>query len=451
MAKSIDLTDGSVIKQLLRFTVPLILSGILQQLYTLCDSLIVGNLVGSQALGAVNSAMPILNIFLFVVNGLVTGCTIEVSHLTGSGRRKEIIGLTRLTGSILFLAALVLSLICLVSAGSILRLLRTPDEIFVLSRQYFQVIAYGIPFLAINNLTSAVARGLGDSKGPFYVLIATSLCNIIGDLLLVRPLGIAGAALATVLSQVLSALLMTGLLLRRFRGADFQSEKTAAGHPERFFTPQSFPLFRECLRLGIPNIVRSAITSAGYLSITHVRNLLGAAVVEGISGAYNIDSFLMLPFLYAGNAFSVFTGTNLAAGKTDRVRKGIRQIIPCLLAYELPMLALLIFSARFLLSCFGLSADSIEIGYRFLCTAAVFYPICGIMQVLLGYFEGRKRVITSSVINVSSLGVRILLSYLLLAPLQADIIAWAEILSWIYALAVLLILYRKDKPSEALA
>ena len=448
MTKSVDLTSGSVTKQLLRFTIPLILSGILQQLYTLCDSLVVGNLVSSQALGAVNSAAPVLNVFLVVVNGFVTGCTIVVSHLTGAGRHREIPGLARFSSAVLFAVSVCLGLVCLLSSDRILRLLHTPDEIFDLSRQYFQVIAYGIPFLAVYNLTSAIARGTGDSRRPFYVLLTTSLFNILGDLVFVAPFGIAGAAFATVLSQILSAILMSWLLIRHFSEPAYRSGQTPH-RLRRLLAPESLPLFFECLRLGVPNIVRSALTSAGYLCITHVRNLLGAAVVEGISGAYNIDCFLMLPFVYAGNAFSVFTGTNLAAGRRERIRKGFRSIIACLVAYELPMLALLIFSARCLLGCFGLTDESIAIGYRFLCTASVFYPLCGIMQVLLGYFEGRKRVITSSAVVVTSLGVRILLSYLLLAPLQADIIAWAEIFSWIYALVVLIILYRKDVRSPA--
>lgn len=360
-----------------------------------------------------------------------------------------------MAGSILFLLSAVLSLVCLVASKGLLTILHTPDEIFVMSRSYFDVLAYGIPFLALYNLTSAVARGLGDSKGPFYVLMATSLFNILGDLVFIGffSMGIAGAALATVLAQLLSALLMTGRLVQLFRLPDFSP--ASKGTETRSISPQangrlplitrdSLPLFLESLRLALPNILRSAITSFGYLAITNVRNMLGPAVVEGISGAYNIDSFLMLPFVYMGNASSVFSGTNLAAGKPDRVRQGLISMLLCLTAYQLPMLLLIILGARSLLKGFGLNEECVAIGYRFLCTAALFYPLHGLQQILMGYFEGRKRVITSSVVNVSILGVRIAASYLLLDILLADIIAWAEIFSWIYGVVLLVILYRKD-------
>ena len=294
---SVDLTQGNITKQLLRYTIPLILTGVLQLLYTLFDSLIVGNLIGSEALAAVNSAVPVMNIFLFVVNGLVTGCTIQVSYLTGAGRKHEIMGLTAVSGGVLAGISVAVAGICLLSVDGLLQLLKTPGEIFLMSQTYFAVIAYGIPFLALYNLTSSVARGLGDSKGPFYVLMTTSLLNIVLDFLFVGvwKQGIGGAAFATVLSQIASAVLMSILLLRQLQGDAFQNRQ---GGRLRLVTKHTMPLFLECIRLAIPTTIRSVILALGSLCITNVRNMLGPAVVEGISGAYNIDGFLMMPCLY---------------------------------------------------------------------------------------------------------------------------------------------------------
>lgn len=441
---AVDLTQGSVTGQLLRFTMPLILTGVLQLLYTLFDSLIVGNLISSAALASVNCSAPILRIFLFVVNGLVTGCMIQCAHLAGAARKRDIVGLTAVSCGVLTLLSILISALCLLFSGPLLVLLKTPDEILVMSREYFRVIAYGIPFLSLYNLSSAIARGLGDSRQPFLVLMTTSVLNVILDLLFVGALhtGIGGAALATVISQLVSAVMMAVLLIRQFRGAEYQP---APGTSAALFTADTLPLFRECIRLALPSTLRSIILSVGSLCITNVRNMLGPAVVEGISGAYNIDGFLMTPFMYVGNASSVFTGTNLAAGKTDRVRQGLRQMALCLIIYEIPMLLLILFCARFLLRGFGLNAECVQIGYHFLCTTALFYPFHGIQQIFAGYFEGRKRVTVSSAVSIAALGVRVALSYLLMHPLGADIVAWAEISSWIFAMSVLLFLFRGDR------
>lgn len=419
-----DMTRGNVSKTLLYFTVPLIISGLLQQLYQIADSVIVGNFIGEDALAAVGASSPVLNVFIYVITGLVSGYTILLSQYYGAKEYKKI---SRLSSTfILFVMsfACILSILGFVFKGDVLRLLNTPEVILKPSGDYLAIVFTGVPFIVLYNLLGSVLRGIGDSKTPLYGIIISSVINIALDLIFVNVFfwGVKGAALATVIAQVFSSAYLFIYIYRKHSMFRISIKKDM----------MDFPLFYESIRLGVPRVIQSSIGSVGSLMLQNIMNSFGVDVVTAITTAYKIDTLTILPLINISTAISIFVGQNVGAGNLARAKEGLKKGIIITVFVAVAVTTVVVLGGEVFMKFFGVSDKVAGLGGRFFRTCAVFYPILGIQCAYTAFLQGNKDVAFASAINIMSLVVRVGLSYALAGVIGFDVIAVSEMCSWVF-------------------
>lgn len=420
------MTEGSIAKALVRFSVPLILSGLLQQLYSWADALIVGNFVGESSLAAIGATGTISFFFIAIIQGFSVGISVLVSQAYGRGDTDRV---TRTAATfVMFLLGVSLLLLGLALGlhRPLLRLMGTPEDIFALSAEYLFIIFLGLPVMALYNLYSAVLRGIGDSRTPLLAIVISSGTNVLLDILFVAGLGwgVGGAAAATVISQVMMVAFLMLYAPRRHAAMRFRLGTRAVDRD----------ILREGMSLGLPTALQSSVHSFGGLLLQNVMNSFGTQVVAGITTAYRIDSLGLLPTSNIGAGVSTFAGQNKGAGNLDRARKGLRAGTVISLVTSLVTTVGFVLGGASLMRLFGVSEPVVAIGRDFLYFCAVFYPVFGVQCAFMGYLQGMGDVRFAAFVSISSLGLRIVLSYLFAAAAGHSIIAYSEMVSWVYGM-----------------
>nr|WP_312576491.1 MATE family efflux transporter [Sedimentibacter sp.] len=419
-----NMTKGNVFKALLYFTIPLIISGFLQQLYTIADSVIVGNFISEAALAAVGVSSPVSNVFIYVITGLVSGYTILISQYYGAKDYDKVLKLTNTFFIFVTLFSFLLSFIGFSLKDNILVLLNTPSEILEQSIEYLSIVFMGVPFLVIYNLYSSLLRGIGNSKIPLYSIILSSAINIILDLIFINTfgLGIKGAAIATVIAQIISCIYLY-LYVNKYYSMFKVNFKANSINLE---------LFIESLRLSVPRVIQSAIGSLGELLLQNIMNSFGFNVVTAITTAYKIDTLTILPIINISIAISIFVGQNVGAGNMERAKEGLKKGIIIILTLSVVVTTVVVLAGFNLMKFFGVSNEVAQIGQNFFYICGVFYPVFGLENAYSSFLQGNKDVNFTSVISVMALGVRLFLSYTLAYLIGYRIIAVAEMCSWVF-------------------
>ena len=424
------MTEGNLAGILIRFSIPLVLSGILQQMYAWADAFIVGNLVGEDALAAVGATMALTNLFVLVITGLTLGVSILAAQLYGQGEGGRLRPLLSTFTVVLGAAFLAAGLLGSLLAGPVLELMSTTEDTIEMSRQYLEVVLLGLPVVAVYNVYAAVLRGMGESKAPLYAVLVASLVNVGVDLLLVGPanMGVRGAALATVASQVMMALFLVSWTVRR--------------RPQLRFRPGRDCVDRGSLRrglaLGLPVAVQSSVNSLGSVVLQNFMNSFDSSrLVAAITTAYRVDTVILLPVTNLSSGISTVAAQNMGAGRPDRARRGLGVGAAIMLVMCVGMAALVALAGERLIAMFGLTAETAAMGGEFFRTLALFYPVYGLTMALRGFLEGAGDVLWSSAIAIAALLLRIALSYGLADWVGSPIIAYAEMASW----AVMLLLF----------
>ena len=310
-----DLTNGSPMKLLLSFGVPILFGFLFQQLYTMADSVIVGRFIGEDALASVGASYALTSVFIAVAIGGGAGATVLTSRAFGAGRMREM----KESISTALISFLVLSIAMAVAgymlSPAMMRALNTPERIIEDAVLYLRIYFLGLPFLFMYNILSSVFTSLGKSSIPLCLLIFSSILNVALDIAAVAAMGmgVAGAAWATLISQAISALLSLIILLRVLEGME-----------GRIGTPFSPSLFRSMSAIAIPSVIQQSTISFGMMLVQSVVNGFGPEVLAGYSAAIRIDSLVNVPLGAVGNAMSPYTAQNIGAGRTDRIRKGYR-------------------------------------------------------------------------------------------------------------------------------
>ena len=426
-----DMTRGSIARALVLFTVPLVLSGILQQLFNWVDAFIVGNIEGELALGGVGAVTSTYNLFITSIVGFTSGLSVLAAQQYGTGKR-EGLKHTLATFSLL-LGGVFLGVSALGAAltPAILTLMDTPVRIFPFSEQYLRVVFLGFPFLAVYNTWSAVLRGLGDSRAPFLAVLVCSLINGALDVLFVavRRWGVTGAAAATVLSQAA----MTAFIIHYALGK----------YPDLRFLPRREALkgsvLAEGSRFGLPPAIQSGATSFGNMLLQRFMNGFGDQTVAAITTAYRVDTVLLLPIINFGSGVATVVAQNTGAGSPERARKALQTGAVMIAGVSLCLTLIIYLFGGFLISIFGLTPESVDIGRSFFRRIASFYVIFGLSMALRGYLEGLGDMVFSGLAGVAALVVRLLASYALADMLNWTVIAYAEALSWLSLLIIYLI------------
>lgn len=428
MAK--DMTRGSIARTLISFSIPLIFSGLLQQLYSWADAFIVGNVVGEGALAAIGASSVLSNLFIMIITGFTSGVSILSARMFGVGdqdaQRKLLCSFSLILGGI-FLAA---TLLCAPLASPLLRMLQTPADIFADSADYLRIILIGLPFMAVYNVYSAVLRGVGDSKAPFLAVLVSSAINVVLDLLMVAvlPWGVAGAAWATLISQVLMTAFIVIYAIRRYPSLRFRFDRGLFDGA----------LIRSGCRLALPITVQSAISSLGFLALQNFTNGFGTQTVAAITSAYRVDSVILLPITNLSTAISTIVAQNVGAARSDRVRRSLYVGSGIMAVTSLALTAVVLIFGGGLVAMFGVTPEAAQIGADFFRALGSFYIVYGLSNAMRGYLEGLGDVMFSGINGIAMLAMRIVLSYALVGVYGNMVIAWAEAYAWCFMLALYL-------------
>jgi len=424
-----DLTTGSISRSMLLFAVPMILGNLLQQLYNIADTFIVGQYIGADALGAVGTSYTLMVFLTSVILGLCMGSGAVFSMLFGAGDREQLRSSIVASFVLIGAVAVVIQAAALLLLDPILHLLRIPAELYSLTREYMGCVFWGIFFTFLYNYFASYLRAVGNSTLPLIFLVISTLLNIGLDVLFVLGFswGVWGAAFATIIAQGVSALLMTGYCLVRLpifhlRASDLHFDGACAS---RIFQYS----FITCIQQSIMNL--------GILMIQGLVNSFGPAVMSAFAAAVKIDSFAYMPVQDFGNAFSTFIAQNFGARQEERIQKGIRFAVCAALSFCAVITAGIWLFADKLMLLFVQPHETeiIAIGVNYLHIEGTFYFGIGCLFLLYGLYRAVGSPKMSVVLTVISLGTRVLLAYCL-APIPAIGLAgiwWAIPIGWILA------------------
>lgn len=425
--RNIPKKENSMAYTLIKFSLPLIFSGILQQLYSWADAFIVGNVEGETALAAIGSTGSITGFFLMIVNGFTVGLAILFAQKYGAGKYKNITEILSTFSLLLGGLMLLLAVMGILFTPLLLKAMNVPSSVFQMAEEYLEIILVGVPFLAVYNIYSAALRGTGDSKAPFYSILISSISNVLLDILLVGVVqwSVQGAAIATVVSQIAMTVFIVIYAVKKHSALRIKKAGIAKS------------ALMEGLRFGIPPMIQSGVTGCGNLLLQNFMNGFGMETVAAITTAYRIDSIVILPMLHLGSGISTITAQNFGAGDYRQARRVLKVGTGIMAAVSLAMTLLVIPTGGVLISLFGVGELVVEIGEAFFLRLASFYFLLGMATAIRGYLEGTGDVVYSSTAGIITLAARVFFSYALVSFTGNMVIAYAEGLSW----AVMLLLY----------
>lgn len=404
MATSKEMTAGPALPLIFNFTLPLLLGNLLQQTYSLVDAAIVGKFLGINSLASVGASSSVIFLILGFCNGCSCGFGIPVAQKFGardySTMRRYVSVSLQLSVVLSVIIAIITSLYC----ADILRLIRTPENIFDDAYAYLLVTFIGVPCTFLYNLLSSVIRALGDSKTPFWFLLFSTILNILLDFfcILVLDWGVLGASVATVFSQGVSALLCYLYMYRRF-----QILKSTPN--ERKFQPK---LAKTLMYIGVPMGLQFSITAIGSIMLQSANNALGTACVAAFTSAIRIKMFFICPFESLGIAMATYSGQNYGAGKPERIWTGIKVSSLMMIIYAAFTFVVLMLGSRFLALLF-VDASEIEILKNtelYLHVSCYFFPTLGLLCILRYTIQGAGYTNLAMLSGVSEMIARTLVS-----------------------------------------
>ena len=444
--QSVDMRGGNPVSQIVRFSIPMLLGNIAQQLYNTVDSIIVGRFVGDNALAAVGSAGPILNLMIVLFIGISTGASIMVSQYFGAQRKED---LAKAVGSCITLTGVASLLIMIVGplvAGPLLRLLNTPESIIGWCQSYLTIIFLGIAGGGYYNIMSGVMRGLGDSGSALNYLLVATVANIVLDYVFVAEfgLGVAGVAWATVIAQFLSAILSVIKIMNMKNMFELKRQ--------HLFPGSSY--FRTLIRLGLPSGVTQAIFSMSMIVVQSLTNSFGELFIAANVIVMRIDGFVMMPAFSLGTAMTTFAGQNIGAGFMDRVAKGARNGTLTAMGISAVITALILLFGKGLMGVFTTTPELIDLSFRMMKILAPGYIAMEVTQCLSGIMRGAGDTVTPMWISiVNTILIRVPLAYGLVALSRTPELPQGNcammfvslLITWIIGAFLTFILYRTGR------
>lgn len=439
--EKINLTQGAIFSKLIRFSLPMIAGNLLQQVYNLVDTLVVGRCIGSDALAAVGSAYTLMTFITSVIIGLCMGSGAFFSEDCGAGGYAKLKEDIRLSFWFIFSVSAVMGIAVYPARDKILRLLQTPQELLLPTREYVTVVFGGIIFVFLYNFFAYLLRAMGISSIPLIFLAVSAVLNIALDIWFVVGLdmGVGGAASATVLAQAVAGI-----------GLSIYSLFKLPILKERHDTKKlNFSRMKEIIAGDVATGIQQSVMNFGILMIQGLVNSFGATVMASFSAAVKIDTLAYMPAQEFGNAYSLFVSQNFGAGERGRIRKGTRISFALSALFCLAVSVLICMTAPDLMRLFVESDETAVIagGAHYLRIEGALYAGIGILFLWYGYFRGIGKPQISLLLTVVSLGTRVLLSYLFAPHTPLGVTAiWCSIpFGWILADIIGLCLYRKTR------
>lgn len=371
--KDTDMTSGSIVRHLLAFAVPLMIGNIFQQLYNTVDSVVVGRYVGKEALAAVGSVGPIINMLIGFFSGLASGAGVVISQYYGAHDERGVHDTVQTSIALTLLLSVVLTAIGIWITPLMLRMMQTPDDVFESSAIYLKIYFSGLSGLLVYNMGSGILRAVGDSRRPLYFLIFSAVTNTVLDILFVTKydMGIAGVAIATIVAQFLSAILIL-IVLTRSTGSYRVDWKHVRLYPMNL---------KRVVGVGFPASVQMAITAFSNVFVQSYINRFGSACMAGWTAYGKIDSFGLLPIMSLSMAVTTFVGQNLGARNPARARKGTNTAIVMGWIISMVILIPLMFFAPQMIALFNDEPEVLEFGTLFIRMITPFYLMLCVNQV----------------------------------------------------------------------
>ncbi|MBR4866367.1 MAG: MATE family efflux transporter [Clostridia bacterium] len=438
MKRSVDLTQGRPMRLILLYTLPIMLGNIVQTLYNTADAAIVGRFAGLEKLAAVGTTGS-LSFFIFgFLYGLTGGFSILVAQRKGA-RDEE--GLKKAVAHSIVLTAILVAAVTAIAVPltkPILAMINTPADILDDATSYLAIIFAGTVFSATYNLMASILRSIGDSKTPLYFLIISCVLNVILDVVFIVPLkmDVAGAALATIISQGISGLLCIAYAAKRFPELRLQKHHFKL---ERYY-------FKEMFRLGLPMALQSSITAAGMIILQAALNGFGANTIAGYTAAMKVENIVAMPGFALSTTMANFAGQNTGAGRFDRVRKGVNCGLLLILIWSTFSSLFCVFAGSPIMSFFVTGdpvavAESLEAGQIFLNILAWFFLPFNALFVYRSTLQGIGKSIYTLVGGTIEMVMRVAVSFLLPGLIGFAGVCFAGPAAWVGADIVLIIAY----------
>ncbi len=436
MAK--DMTTGKEWKLILSFTLPLIGGNLLQQIYSLADSLIVGNFASQTALASVGTSFPITFLLLALATGLTNGVGVMASQFYGAKNadafRKN---LSTACFTLLGAGILITILGILTSRPLLAGLLQADASILDDALLYLRIYCIGLVFQFAYNTFAAILRSIGDSRSTMYFLLIATVVNIVLDLIFVQFWQVAGVAWATVIAQAVSAITAGIYLFRKVELAKFQKGQFRF-HKE---------MFSMSLRLGVPTSIQQCSVGLGMVLMQRLINSFGVDTISAITAAMKLESFAMVPIMMFYMGLSNFTGQNMGAGKLDRIKRGYHQTMVMAMITCAGIILLLIFAGPYAIGLFHMNEAATAIGSEYLRTLAWFFLIFCVMYITNGVLQGSGDVAYPTAGSMTSLVVRVIVANIMATfpAIGYRSIFYSIPIGWVCGTAIVFIRYLTGK------
>lgn len=424
-----DMTVGNPLKLILLFSLPLLAGNILQQLYNMVDSMVVGQYVGTHALAAVGTAFPIFFLVSSVFMGIGMGSTVIISQYYGAGEMGQVRAAVDTIYTAMVVGCIPITLLGLAVSGPLLRLINVPPDAYQMAHTYLLITFCGVISVFGYNVNAGILQGLGDSRTPLIFLSIACVINIILDLLfvIVFKWGVAGVAIATAIAQTFSWIYGIFHINRKY--------------PEIKIHPFSFrfdrAMFVKTFRVGIPISIQQTLFSVGVMALLSLINGYGSVFVAGFNGANKLDTFVFMPITSFAAACTTFVGQNIGAGKLDRVREGTHSTIKLSVAVSIASGILLLVFGKQLMGLFDSSPDVVAAGMAYLNRIVPFYWMLAVLFTLNSVMRGAGETIVPMVSSIVSLWLaRVPAAYLLDAFFGRDNMYYCYFFGWVLGLAI---------------
>ena len=436
-----NMTQGKPLKLILIFALPLMAGNIFQQLYTVTDTAIVGKALGVNALAALGVVDCLNWMILGIVQCITQGFSILVSQKFGLGDYKQMRKIIGNACTMAFILSLIICIIALLTINPAVRILRCPEEIMHYAVNYLRVMFLGIPVMMAYNLASAILRALGDSKTPLYAMVFASITNIILDLIFVLSFrwGVQGAALATIIAQILSTIycliIINKIDLLKLNREDFNFKTNIAQH---------------LLNLAAPMAFQNIIIAIGGMIVQVVVNGFGVAFIAGFTATNKLYGVLEVAATSYGYAMVTYTGQNIGAGEKERVEKGVKAGLIIGIITSLIITLLMFICGKIILSCFIQIEEAngplaLEIAYKYLKIMSAFLPILYILHIIRSTIQGMGNTMVPMISGIFELIMRTASSLILPTLFYESGIMFAEVIAWAGANVILIPGYIKEK------
>ncbi len=433
------MTSGNPSKLLIKFTIPMLIGNLFQQLYNIVDSVIVGRYIGKNALAAVGSSFMAMNFFSFVIIGLTMGAGVVYSYYFGKKDYPMIRKSVFTAFSFIGLFTLILSVILYIYTDSILTWMNTPEAIITDSGTYLKIIFAGLFFVFLYNAMSSLLRAMGDSVTPLIFLALSALINIALDLYFVRVvgMGVEGVAYATVIAQGVSSL--ASLIYGFYKLPDIRLQKDDMVLDTK--------LAKHVGKYSIMTSMQQSIMTFGMLVVQTYVNKFGPDVIAAFAAGGKVESIANLPMQDFGNAFGTYVAQNKGAKNEERIYEGFNSSIKIIVIFGIFISLVIRLNAASLMKIFVNANEKnvIMIGSEYMSVLSVFYTFLGFLLMFYGYYRGLGQLNTSLYLTIISLGTRVIIVASLSAKLGRQVIWWAAPIGWILADLVGFLVHFRNK------